>query len=295
MSLSASQAFSLPHSNLPDEPLVILQPTSAWSIFDFKELWAHRELLYFLVWRDIKIRYKQTILGVAWVILQPVVMTIIFTVFLGMLVRVPTGGIPYPLMVFTGLVPWTFFSTSLLGASQSMVANAPLITKVYFPRVLIPAATMVARLVDFFISFVLLALLILYFAIAHNYQFVLTWNLLLFPVLVILLILLTLGLSILVAAVNVKYRDVGIALPVLIQLWMFVSPIVYSARLVPERWRAVYSLNPLVGLIEGFRASLLGGPIPRFGIIMTATIAVLLLICASILFCRTERTLADIV
>jgi lipopolysaccharide transport system permease protein len=219
----------------------------------------------------------------------------IFTVFLGRVVRVPTGGVPYPLLVFCGLVPWAFFSTSVLAAGQSMVGNATLITKVYFPRVLIPAAAVAARLVDFVISFLLLAGMILYFWIGRGYRISPTSNLLAFPILLLLLVLLTLGFSILVACVNVKYRDVGIALPVLVQLWMFVSPIVYSANLVPQRWRMFYAINPLVGLVEGFRASLLGTEIHWVEIAMTAVFTVLLLISASLLFRRTEQTFADIV
>lgn len=284
---------TLPHE-LWDEPLIV-QAGSSWRIFDFAELWAHRELLYFLMLRDLKVRYKQTILGVAWAVLQPAVMAVIFTVFLGLLVRVPSGGLPYPLLVFTGLLPWTFFSGSVLAAGQSLVGNAPLITKVYFPRLLIPAATVAARLVDFAISFVILAALILYFWLVSGYRIDLTWQLLIFPLMVILMVLLTLGLGILVSCINVKYRDVGVALPVLVQLWMFVSPIVYSADLVPEKWRVLYSLNPLVGLVGGFRASLLGTEIPGLAITITVVATIILLVLGSILFRRTEKTFADVV
>ena len=280
---------------LPDKPLVVVQPGRSWRIFDFSELWAHRELLYFLTLRDLKVRYKQTVLGVAWVLLQPLITMAIFTVFLGFLVRVPTGGVPYPLMVFMGLLPWTFFSTSVLAAAQSMVGNASLITKVYFPRVLIPAATVAARLVDFAISLFILAGMILFYRLVRGYPIYFTWNLLALPALLALLLTLTLGMCILVACVNVKYRDVGIALPVLVQLWMFVSPIVYSANLVPQRWRTLYSLNPLVGLVESFRSSLLGTPFHWPGLAITIGVTFLLLIGASLLFRRTEQTFADIV
>ena len=294
-SLNANPTFSLLHQDLPNRPLVVMQPTRSWSLFDFKELWANRELLYFLMLRDLKVRYKQTVLGVAWVVTQPLLLAIIFTIFLGVLVRVPTRGVPYPLMVFTGLLPWTFFSTSVIQAAQSLTGNAALITKVYFPRVLVPAAAVAARLVDFTVSLLILVGLALYFRIVQGYQINFTWYFLIFPLLVLLMVLLTLGLSILVSCVNVKFRDVGVALPVLVQLWMFVSPIVYSADLVPERWRTVYSLNPLVGLVGGFRASVLGTEFSRMALTLSVIVTLILLVGASLLFRRTEKTFADIV
>jgi homopolymeric O-antigen transport system permease protein len=294
MSLTSSP-FPLPHRELPDKPLVVVQPSRSWSLFDFKELWSHRELLYFLTWRDLKVRYKQTIFGVSWVVLQPIMMTAIFTLFLGRLVRVPSGDTPYSLLVFSGLLPWTFFSTSILGAAQSLVINSSLITKVYFPRVLIPASNVVGRLVDFVISVLVFIALMIYFAVMRGYQINLTSKLLLVPVVVVLLFGLTLAFAILVSCLNVRYRDIGIALPVIIQLWMFVSPVVYSKAVVPEHWQKLYSLNPLVGLIEGFRASLFGTPIPWFGLSITIAITVVLLIVASMVFRQTEKTFADIV
>jgi lipopolysaccharide transport system permease protein len=295
MSLSANPTFPLKSREIPDTPLVVVQPTSSWSVFDFQELWAHRELLYFLTWRDLKVRYKQTIFGVTWAIFQPVLMTLIFTVFLGYLVRVPTGGIPYPLLVYTGLLPWTFFSTSVLAAAQSLVNNSTLITKIYFPKVLIPAATIAGKLVDFFISFSILVGLMLFYSFARGYSIPLTWRLGLLPLIVILLLLLTLAVSILLSCLNVQYRDIGIALPVIIQLWMFVSPIVYSETVVPERWRGLYSLNPLVGLIQGFRAVLFGTAIPWSPLFITIMVTIVLLIGACLVFRRTEKTFADIV
>lgn len=295
ISLGASPVLSSPHRELPDTPLVVVEPSSSWSIFDFKELWAHRELLYFLTWRDLKVRYKQTIFGVGWVILQPVMMTVIFTLFLGRLVSVPSGGIPYSLLVFSGLLPWTFFSTSILGAAQILVGNATLITKIYFPRVLIPAASVAGRLVDFVISLSIFIVLMAFFAVMRNYQLNLSWKLLLFPSLVVLLIGLTLAFAILLSCLNVRYRDIGIALPVITQLWMFVSPVVYSQAVVPEQWQTLYSLNPMAGLIEGFRASLFGTAIPWFGLAITIAFTIVLLIVASTVFRQTEKTFADIV
>jgi lipopolysaccharide transport system permease protein len=280
---------------LPAEPLVVIQPKKPWSTADLRELWAHRELLYFLTWRDLKVRYKQTIFGVVWVVLQPLLMTLIFTLFLGMLVRVPSAGLPYPLLVFSGLLPWTFFSSGVLGSAQSLVTNATLITKVYFPRVLIPAANIAGRLIDFLISFSILAVLILYYASIRHASITLSWNILLLPLIVVLMALLTLGLGMLVASLNVKYRDVGVALPVLMQLWMFVSPIVYPIELVPAKFRVLYSLNPIVGLVEGFRAALLGSKIPGFALAITTGVTVILLICAALVFRQTEKTFADVV
>lgn len=280
---------------LPEEPLVVLQPGSTWAPIHLSDLWAYRELLYFLIWRDLKVRYKQTVFGVAWVVLQPVLMTIIFTVFLGRIVRVPDGGLPYSLLVFTGLLPWTFFSSAVLSAVPSLVGNSALITKVYFPRILIPAANVAARLVDFLISFSILVMLMLYFRFARDYPIQLTWNLLILVLMIVLLVVFTLGVSILLSSLNVQYRDVGVALPVLMQLWMFASPIIYFQDIVPEGWRTLYSLNPLVGLIEGFRASLLGGKIPWVGLAITSTITIGLLIGAAIVFRRTEEIIADVV
>lgn len=284
-----------PLFELPDKPLVVVQASKSWSTFDFKELWSHRELLYFLTWRDVKVRYKQSVLGVIWVVLQPVVMTLIFTLFLGILVRVPTAGTPYPLLVFTGLLPWTFVSSAILASSLSLVSNANLITKVYFPRVLIPAASIAGRLLDFAVSFVILLVLLLYYRFVLHYPITATRNLLALPLVVLFLVLFTLAWGMLVSSLNVAYRDVGVALPVLVQLWMFVSPVVYSAELVPQKWRILYYLNPLAGLIQGFRAALLGTKFPVLAFSISAVVSVVSLVAASVLFERSEKTFADVV
>jgi len=283
----------LPNDELPDEPFVTIQPSNSWQFFNLREVWAYRELLYFLTWRDLKVRYKQTLFGVAWVILQPVLWAVIFTVFLGSLVRVPTGGVPYPLLVYSGLLPWTFFSSAILGSAQSLVANANLITKVFFPRVLTPAAFVAGRLVDFAISCSILAVLIIYYRLVLNYPIPLSWNLAALPFMVILLVLLALAFGILASCVNVKYRDVGVALPVLIQLWMFISPVVYPAGLVPEKWRMLYCLNPLVGVIQGFRAALFNETFPLFALGISAVFTIGLLGGAAVIFRQTEKTFAD--
>ena len=264
-------------------------------MFDVRDLWTYRELLYFLIWRDLKVRYQQTLLGVGWVVMQPLLTTLIFTIFLGVLARVPTGGLPYSLLVFSGLLPWTFFSTAVIGCSFSLVGNANLITKVYFPRVLMPVASIGARLVDFFISLVILAGLILYYGITQGYQVALSWRLATLPLLIVLMMLLTLACGILASCLNVKYRDVGVALPVLIQLWMFVSPVIYPLRIVPEKWRMIYFLNPMAGLVEGFRSVLLGTELEIPGLALSAIVTIVLLICSAFIFPRTERSFADVV
>jgi lipopolysaccharide transport system permease protein len=284
-----------PAYELPDEPLVTIQPGKSWSMLDVVELWTHRELLYFLTWRDLKVRYKQTLLGVAWVVMQPLLMTVIFSVFLGMFARVPTGGVPYPLLVYSGLLPWTFFSSGVIGSSYSLVGNANLITKVYFPRVLVPAASVAARLVDFAISFAILIALMLYYRIVLHYHLALTWNVAALPFLVVMTTLLALGFGMLLSALNVKYRDIGVALPVLIQLWMFVSPVIYSLNIVPEKWQTLYFLNPLAGIIQGFRAALLGGEFNRFGLTVSSSFTIILLVTSAYIFRRSEKNFADLI
>jgi lipopolysaccharide transport system permease protein len=281
--------------NLPNEPLAIIEPSRTWQRVNLRELWTYRELLYFLVWRDLKVRYKQTLLGVAWVVMQPLLMTFIFTVFLGMLARVPTGGIPYPVLVYSGLLIWSFFSSAVIGCSYSLVGNANLITKVYFPRVLVPAANVGARLVDLIISLGILAVLLSYYKWVVHYHFDLTWKLAVAPALIILTTLMAFGLGMLFAALNVTYRDVGVALPVLFQLWMFVSPVVYPSTLVPPRWRMFYDLNPLVGIIDGIRVSLFGGQFDLFALAVSVIATITILICSSYVFSRIERTFADLI
>lgn len=273
---------------MPNEPLVIIEPSKGWKPVNLGDLWNYRELLYFLTWRDLKVRYKQTIFGVAWVVMQPLMMTLIFTIFLGMLVRVPTGGSPYALFVYLGLLPWTFFSSAVVSSGNSLIGNANLITKVYFPRVIAPMAAVGARVVDLLIAFIILAGLMLYYQVSPSI------NLLMLPVLVVLITLLALGCGMLISALNVKYRDVGIALPVIVQLWMFVSPVMYPASLVPKKYEAVYALNPLVGIIGNFRVALLGGTFEWRALAVSAVIAAVVLSYAAYLFRRTEKDIADV-
>jgi lipopolysaccharide transport system permease protein len=276
-------------SVLPDEPLVTIQPSRSWAPLNIGDLWASRELLYFLIWRDLKVRYKQSVLGIGWVIMQPLLMTVVFTIFLGKLARVPSNNIPYSLLALTGLLPWTFLSSAITGSSSSLVGNAQLITKVYFPRMLIPLAAVGARLVDFVISFIILGGMMIY------YGFGVSWKIAMLPVMVLLITALALSIGMVTSALNVKYRDVGVAIPVLIQLWMFASPIVYPLELVPERWQKLYALNPLAGIIMGFRASLLGGKFYWTPFAISVVVTVCLLVYAAYAFRRMEKNFADIV
>ena len=274
---------------LPDEPLIRIRARRAFDLMNLREIWEHRELLYFLVWRDLKARYKQTILGISWVILQPLLMTLVFTIFLGKLVRVQTGTTPYPLFLYAGLLPWTFFSNAVSSGSYSLLASSQMITKVYLPRLIIPAAAVSVRLSDFLVSSVVLILLMLYYGV-H-----LSWQIMLLPVLGLQITVLALALSALLSALNVKFRDTGTAMPVILQVWMFASPIVYPRSLVPARWEWAYQINPLTGIIEGFRSAFLGLPINRQGLAVSALTTIVLLIISLLVFRRMEDDFADIV
>src|SRR5215217_4562031 len=217
--------------NLPAEPLVVIQPSKRWSLLSLKDIWAYRELLFFLTWRDVKVRYKQTALGAAWAILQPLFMMIIFTIFFGRIAGVGSAGVPYPVFALAGLVPWTFFSNSITASGNSLVGSANLITKVYFPRLIVPAAAMLAGLVDFVLAFLLLGGLMIYYRVS------LTAQVLFLPILVLLTALFGLGVGTWMSALNVKYRDVRFALPFVIQLWLFVSSVNLPASPVPQKWR----------------------------------------------------------
>jgi len=254
------------------------------------ELWAYRELLYFLVWRDIKVRYKQTLLGAAWVILQPLLTMIVFTLFFGNLAQVPSDGIPYPLFAFAGLVPWTLFAYSLTESSSSLVTNQNLITKVYFPRLIIPLASVLAGLVDFAISFAVLLVLMLYYGIVPQAAALTV------PLFVIFAVVAALSIGIWLSALNVEFRDVRYTIPFLTQFWMFITPLAYASSLVPARWRLVYGLNPMAGVVEGFRWALLGKTnAPSVLLAASGTAVVLLLVGGAYYFRRMERTFADVV
>ena len=274
---------------LPNEPLVVIQPSNRWNLLSFKDIWAYRELLFFLTWRDVKVRYKQTALGAAWAILQPLFMMVIFTIFFGRLAGVQSAGIPYPVFALAALVPWTFFSNSITASGNSLVGSANLITKVYFPRLIVPAAAMLAGLVDFALAFGLLCLLMIYYRVA------LTAQVMFLPVLVLLTALFALGVGTWMSAVNVKYRDVRFALPFVIQLWLFVSSVILPSSSVPEKWRWLLLLNPMSAIIEGYRSAIFGLPFdwPALGI--ASVLTALVLVYSFYSFGRVERSFADII
>ena len=274
---------------LPSEPLVVIQPTKRWSIVSIKDIWAYRELLFFLTWRDVKVRYKQTALGAAWAILQPLFMMVIFTIFFGRLAAVDSAGIPYPLFALAGLVPWTFFSNAITASGNSLVGSANLITKVYFPRLIVPAAAMLAGLVDFLLAFLILCFLMLY------YRVHLTAQILFLPFLVLLTALFSLGVGTWMSALNVKYRDVRFALPFLIQLWLFVSSVILPSTSIPQKWRWLLLLNPMSAIIEGYRAALFGISFDWPAIGVASFLTLLVLIYAAYSFGRAERKFADII
>ncbi|HST51624.1 MAG TPA: ABC transporter permease [Pyrinomonadaceae bacterium] len=281
---------------MPDNPVVVIEPRPSLVAPDFRDLWAHRELLYFLTWRDVKVRYKQTLIGIVWAVLQPVLMMLIFTLFFGKMAGLPSDGIPYSLFAYSGLLPWTFFAAAVTTGGNSVVNNAGMVTKVYFPRIIVPAAAVAAALVDFAVSFGVLALLMIFNGVAP------TWKLLMLPVLVVHLSLLALGLGVWLSALNVKYRDIRFALPFIIQLWFFVSPIIYPVSLVigktshPERWHRLLSLNPVVGIVEGFRAALFAQKgFDWLALAISAVVTLALLAYATFTFQRMEKSFADIV
>lgn len=271
---------------LPATPLTVIEANRSWGAINLRDLWAYRELLYFLTWRDVKIRYKQTLFGAAWAILQPLLLMLIFTFFFGRLAGISSGKVPYPLFAYAGLLPWTFFANAVATSGNSLVNSTNLITKVYFPRIIIPAAAVAAGLVDFAIACVLLVALMFY------YQMPLHGSILLLPVLTLLTALLALGVGLLMSALNVKYRDVRYALPFLIQCWMFASPVIYP---VPSRWRWLLSINPMTGIIEAVRASLFGEPLKWELLAVSAATTVLLLISSTFAFHRMEKSFADVI
>ena len=288
-SRSSAQGNNLSAAILPAQPLIKIRVRKSWSSIELREIWDHRELLYYLVWRDIKVRYKQTILGASWIILQPLLMTLVFAVFLGEIAQVPSQGVPYVLFLFSGLLPWTFFLNAVYGSSYSLVINAPLITRVYFPRSLVPLAATLVRLSDFIVASAVLVILMVYYHQFFN------WTIVIAPFLIVQLTLLAVGLGMWFSALNSKYRDISTALPVLLQLWMFTSPVVYPASLVPERWKLIYELNPLVGIIDGFRSSLLGLEFNWRSLFISVVVSLVLIVHSTYAFKRLDEEFADVV
>lgn len=273
-----------------EDLVTYLKPAKGWLSIDFKELWRYRELIYFLTWRDIKVRYKQAVLGIAWAVLQPLMTMVIFTVIFGTLLGTPSQGIPYPLFSLSALLPWQLFASALQRSSTSLVGNANLLTKIYFPRLAIPLASIFAALVDFLISFVVLIGVMVY------YHYMPGWNALWLPLLVLLALLTALAVGLWLSALNVQYRDIQQIVPFLIQVWMYASPIVYPIDTIPEGiWRWLYSLNPMVGVIQGFRWALLGGTPPDLTLVISVAMVLILLVSGLYYFRRMEKIFADIV
>jgi len=273
-----------------DAPLIVIEPSRGWVPIRLRELWEYRELLYFLTWRDIKVRYKQTVLGAAWAIIQPFFTMVVFSLFFGSLANMPSDGIPYPIFSYAALVPWTFFAHGLSQSSNSLVGSANLIRKVYFPRLVVPIASVVSGVVDFVLAFVVLLGMMLYFGIVP------TANVIWLPLLLLLSFVTAMGVGLWLSAMNVQFRDVRYAVPFLTQFWLFATPIAYSSSLLPQPWRTLYGLNPMVGVVEGFRWALLGtetapGPV----IIVSALVAVGLMVSGAFYFRRVEKTFADVV
>jgi lipopolysaccharide transport system permease protein len=272
------------------DPTVVIEPSKALLHLDLPTIWQYRELLYFLIWRDVKVRYKQTVIGAGWAILQPLMSMMIFTVIFGHLAQIPSNGIPYPIFAYAALLPWNFFSQAVSRSGASLVGDANLISKVYFPRMIVPISAAAAPLVDFAIAFVMLLGMMVWFGIAPS------WGVLALPLFLFLALATALAVGMWLSALNVRYRDVGHTIPFLMQCWMFASPVVYPVSLVPEKWRLLYSLNPMVGVIEGCRWALLGQGTPDVGpLLESAMIVMALLIAGIVYFRRMEETFADII
>ena len=268
-----------------------LRPSHGWVSLNLRELWAYRELAYFFVWRDLKVRYKQTAFGALWAVIQPFMLMVVFSLFLGRISGISPEGVPYPLFAFAGLVPWTLFSQSLVGASDSLVGASNLLQKVYFPRLLLPVAAIGSYLLDFVIAMVVLGLMMAYFGVLPSLAVL--W---LIP-LTALAVATSLAVGIWLSAVNVRYRDVRYAVPFLVQIWLFASPVAYSADLVPAEWRTLYQLNPMAGVIEGFRWALLGqgAPPPVAAVVLSTGVTAIVLVLGLAYFRRVERTFADVI
>jgi lipopolysaccharide transport system permease protein len=272
-----------------DLPVIHIRATKGWATLQLKELWLYRELLYFLTWRDLKVRYKQTILGATWAIIQPFFMMVVFSIFFGRLASVPSDGVPYPIFSYTALVPWTFFSYGLSQGSNSLVSNTNLLKKIYFPRLAMPIATVLSGVVDFVIAFVVLIGMMLYYGMTP------TAHIFWLPFFLLLAFITALGVSLWLSSLNVLFRDIRYAIPFLTQFWLFATPIAYPSSMLDEPFRTLYAVNPMVGVVEGFRWALLGtDTAPGTIIIVSYTVAVMVLVSGAFYFRRLEKTFADI-
>jgi len=268
-------------------PVTALRPSQGWDFIDIRELWDYRELIYFFIWREVKVRYKQTIVGCAWAVIQPFFMMVVLSIFFGTLAHVPSDGTPYPVFAYAALLPWTLFSESVIRATNSLLRDANILRKVYFPRVVAPLAGVLSPLVDFAAAFAVFILIML------HYGFPVTARILVLPVFMALALVTAFGISLWLSALGVKYRDVQFAVPFLVQLWFFVSPVAYPSSMVPGRFHVLYGLNPMAGVVEGFRWALLGTNPPGMLMCVSAGIVAVILILGAFYFRRAERTFAD--
>ncbi|GER78253.1 MAG: ABC transporter permease [Anaerolineales bacterium] len=272
------------------EPATIyIKPSHGLAALNLRDLWVYRELVFFMVWRDVKVKYKQTLLGMAWAVIQPVMTMLVFTFLFGTVAKLPTDGIPYPVFSFTALLPWGLFVTALNQGSRSLVAHNNMVTKIYFPRLILPMSAVLAGLVDFAIAFVILVALMAYYHVTPAWNLV--WTL---PLFLLLALVAALGVALWLSAINVKYRDVNQALPFLTQFWLFATPVAYSSSVISPKWQIVYSLNPMAGVVNGFRWALLGsGNGPDAALWVSAAISILVLVTGLFYFRSTEKTFAD--
>jgi lipopolysaccharide transport system permease protein len=269
---------------------VAIEPPRRWEILNLRELWSYRELLFFLTWRDVKVRYKQTAIGVAWAVLQPLLTMLVFAVVFGAFIRVPSDDVPYPVFAYVALLPWTFFATALTRAGGSLVTDASLITKVYFPRLLLPVSAVLSSALDFCVAFLLLLVLMAWYGIAPGPGVVTL------PLFLLLAFLTALGCGLWLSALNVRYRDIAYVIPFLIQVWFFLTPVAYPSSLVPARWRALYGLNPMAGVVEGFRWALLGtAGTPGVTLVVSAAVVAIVFLGGVFWFRRLEQGFADVV
>jgi lipopolysaccharide transport system permease protein len=272
------------------KPVTIIRPSRGWVSLKLHELWEYRELLFFLAWRDISVRYKQTILGAAWAIIQPFFTMLVFSLFFGRLGQIPSDGVPYPIFSYAALLPWQYFATALAGSADSLVGSANLLSKVYFPRLVIPMASVLPAVIDFAIAFVVLIGMMFFYGITP------TWNIVWLPLFLLLALVTALGVGLWLSAMNVQYRDIRYTVPFITQFWLFASPVAYPSSMIPEQWRPLYGINPMAGVIEGFRWALLGtetAPGPLIGV--SVLVSLVLLIGGAYYFRRMEKTFADVV
>lgn len=281
-------------STQPLPPLIILRPSRGWTALNLRDLWRYRELVYFMTWRDLKVRYKQTLLGVSWAVLDPFLTMVVFSIFFSGLAHVPTDNVPAPVFYFVGLLPWGLFAKALNNASRSLVSHQNMVTKIYFPRLILPLSSVMAGVVDFLIGCLVLVGIMAYYGLTGQMQIVITPALLTLPLFLLLTLVTALGVALWLSALYVQYRDVGYLIPFLSEFWRILSPVVYSATLIPDKWQIIYALNPMAGVLNGFRWAILGTPTgPGMDMLISTGVAVVILVTGLFYFRRMEKTFAD--